>query len=126
MTETHVTEALIAEHTIALLYLHNMNMGKGAGITFGFVFHLQATKISRFWPKHRYLTCSHDNKVQVCMNVEDHLDILVSSKYGKLYPMLQTLNNTYTSFKEKFKFYENEQFGFLTVDPYRAGTGMKV
>ena len=82
--------------------------------------------MSRFWPKYRYFTCSHDNNVQVCMNVEDHLDILVSSKYGKLYPILETLNDVYMAFHQQFRFYENDQFGFLTVDPFRAGTGMKV
>jgi len=82
--------------------------------------------MSRFWPKHRYIVLSHDNSVQVVMNAEDHLDIIASSKYGKLTPILESIHGVYAIFQQKCRFYENEQFGFLTVDPYRAGTGMKV
>jgi len=60
------------------------------------------------------------------MNVEDHLDIIVASKYGKLFPMLEILNDVYMMFSKIFSFYENSQFGFLTVDPFRVGTGIKV
>ena len=60
------------------------------------------------------------------MNAEDHVDVVVVSLYGKLHPVMVRLQELMDKFKEVCDFHWNGQCGFLTVDPFRCGTGLKV
>lgn len=47
-------------------------------------------------------------------------------QYGKLHPVMETVVEVMDKFKDACEFHFNSQCGFLTVDPFRCGTGVRV
>lgn len=85
-----------------------------------------ATKISRFWPKGRGFLVNEDGSTQVWVNAEDHVDVVLTSQYGRLRPVMEDVVRVMDKFGEVCEFHEDGGFGYLTVDPFRCGTGVKV
>jgi hypothetical protein len=92
---------------------------------------MDATKLSRFWPHHRHVYLSppstegSSNQIQIWVNGQDHLDFIVVGKYGQFSSLLKELGVIYSKLKS-FDYHWNSEVGFLTVDPFRAGMGLKV
>ncbi|CAG7786322.1 unnamed protein product [Allacma fusca] len=88
--------------------------------------HQHATKLSRFWPKARAFYTSEDLTRTIWVNGQDHMDIVITSIYGKLEPMFRQMHEIYKNLKDYMEFHYSSQFGFLTVDPFRAGSALKI
>lgn len=85
-----------------------------------------ATKISRFWPKGRGFLVNESGSEQIWCNAEDHIDVVLTSQYGRLHPLMEHVVEVMDKFTEVCEFHFNSQCGYLTVDPFRCGTGIKV
>ncbi|XP_035701935.1 uncharacterized protein LOC110846646 isoform X2 [Folsomia candida] len=97
--------------------------GGGRGVWPGIV---EATKISRFWPKSRYVWINPDNSAQIWIHAQDHIDFIVRAMYGRVGPLLVEMSEIYDLISQDLDYHWSSEVGFLTVDPFRAGTGMKV
>ncbi|ODM97213.1 Arginine kinase [Orchesella cincta] len=86
----------------------------------------EATKISRFWPKGRGFLANESGSTHIWVNAEDHVDVVVQSQYGNLRPVMEVVQSTIDMVQEHCDFHFNSQCGFLTVDPFRCGTGLKI
>lgn len=46
--------------------------------------------------------------------------------YGRVGPLLVEMSEIYDLISQDLDYHWSSEVGFLTVDPFRAGTGMKV
>jgi len=50
----------------------------------------------------------------------------VISRYGRMKALMEKMDDIYKKIAEGLRFHFNSQMGFLTVDPFRCGTAVKV
>lgn len=86
----------------------------------------KASKISRFWPKYRCIYINQENNKQIHVHAQDHLDFILLSRYGRFGQMFEELKEFYELISDGLDYHCNSEVGYLTVDPFRCGTGTKV
>lgn len=69
---------------------------------------------------------THDEKISIVVNEEDHLRIQIITPGLSLIPSWRIISKIDTELDEQIEFAFNKKFGFLTACPTNVGTGLRV
>jgi len=85
----------------------------------------EAAGMNRDFPKSRGIFCSHDKKVRIWVNEEDHLRVISMEASSDISGVFDRLVSTLNHLSSKLEFASDEKYGFLSSCPTNIGTAMR-